>query len=134
MTVEKAVLKIKPSGYLAKIDLKSAYCHIPIHPSNYCATGLAWQFQGDKHSTYLYGNKLPFGAVKSPEIFNRLTQAVTRMMARQGFNTIFVYLGNFLITGDSRYEHKLAYNELINLLSELGFMINWEKTIGPTSG
>ena len=61
VTVEKAVLKIKPNAYLTKIDLKSAYRHVPIHSSNYCATGLAWQFQEDQHVTYLYDNKLPFG-------------------------------------------------------------------------
>ena len=132
VTVEQAVSNIKPDAYLAKIDLKSAYRHVPIHPSNYCATGLVWQFQGDKHFTYLYDNKLPFGAAKSPEIFHRLTQAVTRMMARRGFNTVLAYLDDFLIIGDSRRECELAYNELVNLLSELGFIINWEKVIGPT--
>ena len=90
VTVEKAVSQIKPNSYLAKIDLKSAYRHVPIHPSNYRATGLAWQFQGDQHVTYLYDNKLPFG------------------------------------------ECELAYYELIKLLTELGFNINWEKAVAPT--
>ena len=132
VSVEQAVSKIKPNAYLAKIDLKSAYHHVPIHPSNYCATGLAWQFEGDNHVTYLYDNKLPFGASKSPEVFHRLTQSVTRMMARQGFNTILAYLDDFLIIGDSKHECELAYCELIHLLSELGFGINWEKAVAPT--
>ena len=109
VTVEKAVSQIKPNSYLAKIDLKSAYRHVPIHPSNYRATGLAWQFQGDQHVTYLYDNKLPFGASKSPEVFHRLTQAVTRMMARRGFRTILAYLDDFLIIGDTKHECELAY-------------------------
>ena len=33
VTVEKAVSQIKPNAYLEKIDLKSAYRHVPIHPS-----------------------------------------------------------------------------------------------------
>ena len=53
-------------------------------------------------------------------------------MARRGFNTVLAYLDDFLIIGDSRCECELAYNELVNLLSELGFIINWEKAIGPT--
>ena len=44
VTVEKAVSQIKPNSYFTKIDLKSAYRHVPIQPSNYRATGLAWQF------------------------------------------------------------------------------------------
>ena len=118
MTVKQAVLKIQPKAYLAKIDPNSAYRHYPLHPLNCCAPGLAWQFQGDEHFTYLYNNKLLFWAAKSPEIFNSLTQAVTCMMAQWGFNTI-VYLDNFLIIGDSRHECKLAYNELINLVNML---------------
>ena len=132
VTVEKAVSQIKPNSYLKKIDLKSAYRHVPIQPSNYRATGLAWQFQGDQHVTYLYYNKLPFGASKSPEVFHRLTQAVTRMMARRGFRTILAYLDDFLIIGDTKHECELAYYELIKLLTELGFNINWEKAVAPT--
>lgn len=41
MTVDTAVSLIKSNAYLAKIDLKSAYRDVPIHPSNYPATGLA---------------------------------------------------------------------------------------------
>lgn len=130
-TVDKAVSHIKPNAYLAKIDLKSAYRHVPIHPSNYTATGLAWQFNGDENRTYLYDCKLPFGAAKSPEIFHRLTQAITRMMDRRGFNTVLAYLDDFLVIGDTEQECKQAYHELIKLLGELGFTINWDKVVGP---
>ena len=132
VTVEQAVSQIKPNAYLAKIDLKHAYRHVPIHPSNFNATGLAWKFSGDNHITYLYDNKLPFGASKSPEVFHRLTQAVTRMMARRGFHTILAYLDDFLIIGDNKHECELAYRELVRLLNELGFCINWDKAVSPT--
>ena len=75
-TVDKAVSLIKSNAYLAKIDLRSAYRHVPIHPSNYPTTGVAWQFRGDNTLTYLYDCKLPFGAAKSREIFHRLTQVI----------------------------------------------------------
>ena len=103
VTVQKAVSQIKPNIYLAKIDLKSAYHYMPIHPSNYCATGLSWTFSGINilNTIVLYDNKLPFGAFKSPEIFHRSTQVVTRIMARRGFCTILAYLDDFLIIGDS---------------------------------
>ena len=54
------------------------------------------------------------------------------MMAKRGFHTILAYLDDFLIIGDSKYECELAYQELIQLLSELGFSINWEKAVSPT--
>jgi len=85
MTLCKAVSLIKPNAYLAKIDLKSAYWHVPIRPSNYTVAGLAWQFSGENQITYMYDCKLPFGTLKSPEIFQRLTQAITRIMTKRGF-------------------------------------------------
>ena len=45
-SVQRATKLIKPGAFLAKIDLKSAYRHVPIHPSNYHATGLKWTFTG----------------------------------------------------------------------------------------
>lgn len=54
------------------------------------------------------------------------------MMARRGFNTVLAYLDDFLIIGNTRRKCELAYNEILNILSELGFIINWEKVIGPT--
>lgn len=53
-------------------------------------------------------------------------------MARRGFHTILAYLDDFLIIGDSKHECELAYRELIRLLSELGFCVNWDKAVGPT--
>ena len=84
VTVDTAVSRIKSNAYLAKIDLKNTNRHVPIHPSNYPATGLAWQFRGDTTLTYLYDCKLQFEAPKSPEILHRLTQAITRIMKRRG--------------------------------------------------
>ena len=40
----------------------------------------------DPHVTYFYDTRLPFGAKNSPEILNRITQSVHRMMARRGFS------------------------------------------------
>jgi len=51
-SVERACKLIKPGAFLAKIDLKNAYRHVPIHPSNYLATGLKWTFSGNSQPTY----------------------------------------------------------------------------------
>ena len=120
------------NAYVAKIGVKSAYRHVPIHPTNYNATGLARQFSGDIHLTYMYDSKLPFGASKSPDTFHRIRQAITRMMTRQGFYTVLVYLDDFLIIADRECECRRVYNELIRLLSELCFMIKRDKAEPPT--
>ena len=124
---------IKPGYYLSKVDLGHAYKSVPIHPSNYEATGLKWQFKGNKLKyTFLVDSRLPFGARKSPEIFHRLTQAVWRIMAKRGFDAIIVYLDDFLIVGETKEVCQLAFDTLITLLQHLGFEISWRKVIRPT--
>ena len=39
-SIEDAIKLLGPEYYMAKIDLRHAYRSIPIHPSNYRATGL----------------------------------------------------------------------------------------------
>ena len=130
-SVQRATKLIKPGAFLAKIDLKSAYRHVPIHPSNYHATGLKWTFTGCTKPTYLFDTKLPFGARRSPGVFHRLTQSVTRMMARRGF-TVLAYLDDFLIIADTEQTCWAAFRELCTLLTNLGFTINWTKVNQPT--
>lgn len=131
-TLDDAVQLLKPNYFMAKIDLRHAYRSVPIHPSNFAATGLKWQFEGDDDFTYFYDTRLPFGAKSSPEIFHRLTQAVRRMMARRGFNAVVVYLDDFLVIAPTQQACQVAYSTLLQLLQDLGFTISWRKVVGPT--
>ena len=78
-------------GYMAKVDLSSAYRVAPIHPDCYSATGLYWIFERDSAPTYMIDSRLPFGASKSPEYFQRLSNSVTRFLKNMGLysNCIF---------------------------------------------
>lgn len=131
-TLDDAIKLLRPNYFMAKIDLRHAYRSVPIHKSNYLATGLQWQFSGQRGPTYFFDTRLPFGAKSSPEIFHRLTQSVRRMMARRGFQSIVVYLDDFLIIGKTQAECQEAFSVLLKLLQDLGFQISWHKVIGPT--
>lgn len=131
-TLDDAIRLLKPNSFMAKIDLRHAYRSVPIHKSNFAATGLKWKFAGDKHYTYFYDARLPFGSKSSPQIFHRLTQAVRRMMARRGYHAIIVYLDDYLIIGNTEEECQLAFSILLKLLQDLGFEISWRKLVKPT--
>ena len=130
-TIDDAVQLVDKEFYLAKIDLRHAYRSVPIHPSNYAATGLKWTFSGDTSPTFLYDTRLCFGGRRSPGIFHRLTQSVKRMMFRRGFKGIVVYLDDFLIVSQSRAECELAFTTLRELLLDLGFQISPSKVVPP---
>ena len=102
--------------YLAKIDLGTAYRCIPIHPSYYQATGLKRQFANTSSPPYLYDTKLPFGAAKSPQIFQRLNSVVCRTLKNMYDYTAIAYLDDFLIVGKSFAECSSAMHTLINNL------------------
>ena len=130
-SLEDAVQLLAPGVYLAKLDLKSAYRSVRIHPSDWQACGIKWTFDGDTDPTYMIDTALPFGSRLAPKHFHRLTQAVRRMMARLGFTGIVAYLDDFLIV-ETTFERCLqAQNTLISLLRTLGFSIAWHKVEGP---
>ena len=127
-------LKLMKKGYfMAKVDLESAYRSVRIHPDHYNATGIKFKFPGNESSTYMYDTRIPFGARKSPGIFNRITQAVKRMMISRGFKLMIVYLYDWLILGPDKESCTLALNELLKLLRELGFSISYNKVVPPTT-
>ena len=130
-TLEEAISASTSGCFYAKVDLKSAYRSVRIHPSNYPITGLKWQFSDHAAPTYLYDTRLPFGARKSPAIFHRLTQAVRRFMCNRGYDNIIVYLDDFLIISESKEKCRETMSVLINLLRRLGFAINWSKVEDP---
>jgi hypothetical protein len=129
-TVDMATEKLAHGGFLAKIDLAAAYRSIPIHHSNYCFTGLRWRFDGDEQMSYIIDSRLPFGAAKSCQIFQRISDAVARMMDRRGMSVI-TYIDDMLCVADTELDCLLSFNTLIELLEELGLDINWKKVSLP---
>ena len=73
----------------------------------------------------MYDTRLPFGASKSPGIFNRLTQSVRRMMERHGY-TVICYLDDFLVVAQTQAQCLPAMHTLSRLLRRLGFAISWK--------
>ena len=120
-TSDDAIKLLKPGYYMAKVDLRHAYRRVNIHPSNYAATGLKWNFNNSNKYTYLFDTKLSYGGRHAPGIFHRLTQAVKRFMAKRGYRSIVVYLDDFLIIGATYAECLEILNCLVELLQESGF-------------
>lgn len=129
-TFNEALSNISESSYCAKVDIHAAYRACSIRKKDTLLTGLKWKFTGSDHFVYMVDNRLPFGARKSVYHFNRLTQAIRRMMKRRGF-TVTVYVDDFLLSEKDKQSCLSAYNTLIVLLRSLGFGIAWSKCIDP---
>ena len=92
-----------------------------------------WMFGPHDPSRYEYfvDNRLRFGVSCAPAIFNRLSNAIVRMMARRGFHSIVNYLDDFLIVGKTQAACQQGLLVLINLLHSLGFNVSWKKVVSP---
>ena len=95
MDLREAIKHVNQGCYMAKVDLSSAYRSVSIHPSNYAGTGLQWTFTGDDEPTYMFDSRLPFGVSKSPQIFQRLSSAVCRILKQKYNYKVIAYLDDF---------------------------------------
>ena len=67
------------------IDLKDAYLHVPIHPSD--QRYLAFNYQG----TDFIFRAMPFGLSTAPRVFTRVTRSILAHLRRKGI-LLFAYL------------------------------------------
>lgn len=130
-SVDYATSLMQQNCWLCKIDLKAAYRSIPIHPRNYQFTGLSWTFDHEKCRTYMVDTKLPFGSKKACLIFSTISDAVARILRRKGVSVVN-YLDDLLLISNSKDQSWLDLDTSVNLLTRLGFSINWDKVVPPS--
>lgn len=130
-SIDTAVDYLKSGYFMAKVDIKSAYRAVAIHPASYRATGLSWTIDGER--LVLIDKRLPFGARPAPSIFHRLSQSIKRMMARRGHTSVIAYQDDFLVIAESYDTCLQAWMDLIRLILKLGFDISYSKLAPPST-
>lgn len=119
--LKTAMRMMSPGIFMAKIDLKDAYYVISIDIS--CRKYLRFQFE-DR----LYEFKcLPFGLSTAPFVFTKIMKPVVAHLRNKRFLSI-VYLDDFLLMGDTEIECLHNIKSTCELLSNLGFVINFNKS------
>jgi len=91
--VAATALSLGRGAMIAKIDIKSAYRLIPVHPEDRRWLGMKWE---DK--VYING-MLPFVLRSAPKIFNSVADVVEWCVSREGVDYIFHYLDDFAVVG-----------------------------------
>ena len=126
--VVQTVLDLGPGAQLAKIDVKSAFRVMPIHPDDRPLLGMLWEDQ-------LYVDAaLPFGLRSAPKLFNALTDALEWIAKRLGIEFLWHYLDDFITTGRPDSEECAFFlHLLINLCARLGLPLAREKVEGPST-
>ena len=83
------ILKYEQHTFLAKVDIKSAFRQIPVHPADRHLLGMRW------HKQVYIDSCLPFGLRSAPKLFNILADLVSWIAAHQGISCILHYLDHF---------------------------------------
>ena len=74
----RAILKKGPGALMAKVDIKSAFRIVPIHPEDRWLLGMKW---GGK---LFIDTVLPFGLRSAPKLFNTLADAIEWVVRHEG--------------------------------------------------
>jgi hypothetical protein len=112
---------IHKGNWLASIDLKDAYFHVPVHQRHY--KFLRFAFQG----TIYQFKVLPFGLSTAPRVFTKVLAPVVGYLHQQGI-FLFPYLDDCLLVAKDQVTLHQAIMMTIQTLHTLGFMINFKKS------
>lgn len=119
----KTVIRlISPDDFLVSIDLEEAYLLLPIHRAD--RKFLRFRFQGHLFQF----TALPFGLASVPYIFTKILKPVIHCLREQGFLCV-VYLDDFLLVANSYDRSRDNIRTTLQLLSDLGFVINYSKSM-----
>ena len=107
---------------MVKLDLKDAYLTVGVHPESQKFLRFVWLGQ-----TYQF-LALPFGLNTAPRIFTKLLKPVVAYLRTRNIR-LLIYLDDILIIGSSVQILREHTALVIELLQNLGFIINYEKSL-----
>lgn len=119
--IRTATKLISKDCYMTSIDLQEAYFLVPIHEES--KKFLRFKFN---HKTFEF-QCLPFGLSLAPLVFTKLLKPVISYLRDKGL-LLVVYLDDILCIDNTYNSCRNSVMKTVNLLSELGFIINKKKS------
>ena len=125
-TVSSVRLALRSGCYMASLDLKDAYWHVPIAKSfrpylAFSAGGRIFQFR-----------VMPFGLNIAPRIFSRMLRPVHQALVREGVQ-IFMYLDDWMIYASSPGDCVGMVEKTLEVGRRMGLLFNLGKShLTPT--
>ena len=116
---------LKGSKVLSKIDMRSGFMQIPIHPDSQHVTAFWW---GSKLFQY---TRLPFGIKTSVAIFQRVME--TELEKAGLTHCAKVFVDDILIHSNNMEEHLLHLAAVIDALHAVGLRIHPAKSVFATN-
>eukprot|EP00731_Ephydatia_muelleri_P004708 Em0002g884a len=126
--VASVAAQLGPHTLMAKIDIESAYCLIPVHPEDRFLLGVNWRDQ-----VYI-DPMLSFGLHSASKNFNVVADALEWCLRADGIRHVFHYLDDFMVLGaPGSDECSRALEKLRSRCTELGIPLADHKCEGPST-
>ena len=112
---------LKPGMWGAKIDLKHAYFHLPLHPNlrqylHLQVGDQVWEFQA-----------APFGLNILPQLFTRVMHTFQKKWRKIGM-LVYIYLDDILLLATTQKQAQKHLRIILQDLQNSGFTINQKKS------
>lgn len=113
---------------LSKVDVKSAYRLVPVHPDDWHLLGMQWR------GKYYYDVVLVFGLSSACRLWERVATAA-HWIARRflKLELLVHYIDDYLLVSVGERQAALQLQGLLQLFAMLGIPISLEKLEGPTT-
>ena len=113
---------LQKGHWAAKIDLKDAYFHLPVHPSlkpflRHLVGTQVWEYQAG-----------PFGLNVMPQLFQNVMHTFQKKWRKRGAQ-IYIYLDDILLVAPTQSVLQKYLRMLVEDLTTSGFKINVKKSV-----
>ena len=121
-SLESIKNSLRPSVWMVKIDLKSAFWHLPIWEEHKQLLRFNWE------GTLYQMEVLPFGLGSAPRIWTKIMKAPIGFLRKLGMQ-IAIYLDDMLIVSNSLMESVQDRDIVMFFLEQLGLVVNLKKSV-----
>lgn len=120
-SLRSVVASLEQGEFLASIDIRDAYLHIPIAKSHQRFLRFA---VGSEHFQFV---ALPFGLASAPRVFTKVLAPIMALLRARGI-VIIPYLDDLLVKASSRADCLLSLRISLDTLSRFGWVANRQKS------
>eukprot|EP00731_Ephydatia_muelleri_P018367 Em0011g407a len=114
----------RSGSFMSKVDIRSAYRTVPVHPEDRWLLGMEWDGQ------LFVDTVLPFGLRSAPKIFSVVADAAEWIARAGGVRILYHYLDDVVLLSKAE-EAAEQLNLFLGLLLDLGMPVAPEKLEGP---